>query len=89
MRALDLLLALAALPARAADLAEAEAAFDAGNQVRALALYEEVLRAAPDAVPALVQPRGELGDEEFGAAILLWRHRNERGRDEADAHPVA
>ena len=37
---------LLALPVRAADLAEAEAAFQAGDQARALALYEEVLRAS-------------------------------------------
>ena len=45
-RCLLALLLLGALPARA-DLVEADAAFDAGDHARALALYDEVLRETP------------------------------------------
>jgi tetratricopeptide (TPR) repeat protein len=64
---------LLSLPARAADLAEAEAAFEAGDQARALALYDEVLKEAPDTVPALVHSGMLLSwDEKYAEAIARY-----------------
>ncbi len=81
-----LLLLLLFSSARAADLAEAEAAFEAGDQARALALYEEVLRDAPDAVPALVHSGMLLSwDKKYAEAI----QRYDRALRLEPGHPQA
>jgi tetratricopeptide (TPR) repeat protein len=73
-RCLLVLLLLGALPARA-DLVEADAAFDAGDHARALALYDDVLRESPDAVPALVRSGMLLSwDKKYPEAIARYDH---------------
>jgi Flp pilus assembly protein TadD len=68
-----LLVLVLSFPARAADLAEAEAAFEAGDQARALALYDEVLRDAPDSIPALVHSGMLLSwDKKYAEAITRY-----------------
>jgi len=80
------LAAFLALPVRAADLAEAEAAFDAGDQARALALYEDVLREAPDTVPALVHSGMLLSwDKKYAEAL----QRYDRALRLEPGHPQA
>ena len=81
-----LLLVLAMLPVRAADLTEADAAFDAGDSARALALYDDALRTEPDAIPALVRSGMLLSwDKKYAEAITRYDHvlRLEPGHPQA------
>ena len=81
-----LIVLLVFVPAHGADLAEAEAAFEAGEQARALALYEDVLRDAPDTVPALVHSGMLLSwDKKYAEAI----QRYDRALRLEPGHPQA
>ena len=72
-RAAILALALLAVTQAAADDAAADAAFDAGDNVKALALYEEVLAQSPNDVHALVRSGMLLSwDRRFDEALARY-----------------